>query len=82
MLEVCTAAELVGVMRLTALSMVPGATTPFPVLQGESNRGQASPRTTIQRMCQPQEAVQTQRYQPILQRDTPSGPVVGGRDKS
>ena len=29
------------------------------VLYGESNRGQASTRTTIQRMCQPQEAVQT-----------------------
>ena len=29
------------------------------VLHGESNRGQASPRTTIHRMCQPQEAVQT-----------------------
>ena len=28
------------------------------VLHGASNTGQASPRTTIQRMCQPQEAVQ------------------------
>ena len=28
------------------------------VLHGESNTSQASPRKTIQRMCQPQEAVQ------------------------
>ena len=28
------------------------------VLHGESNTSQASPRMTIQRMCQPQEAVQ------------------------
>ena len=41
------------------------------VLHGESNRGQASPRPTIQRMCQPQEAVQTQRNQTIVQRDSP-----------
>ena len=30
----------------------------FSVLHGESSTGQASPRTTIQRMCQPKEAVQ------------------------
>ena len=34
------------------------------VIYGESNRGQASPRTTIQRMCQPQEEVQIQQNQP------------------
>ena len=47
-------------------------TTATSVLHGESNRGHASPRTTIQRMCQPQEAVQTQRNQTILQCGTPA----------
>ena len=37
----------------------------------ESNTGQASPRTPTQRTCQPQEAVQPQRNQTILQPDTP-----------
>ena len=31
------------------------------VLHGESNTGQASPRKTIQRMCQPQEAEDLER---------------------
>ena len=35
------------------------ATSTFCVLHGESKRGQATPRTTIQHTCQPQEAVQT-----------------------
>ena len=47
------------------------------MLHGESNRGQASPRTTTQRMCQPQEAVQTQRNQTMLQRDTPAQKTKG-----
>ena len=42
------------------------------VLHGQSNIGQASPRTTIQCMCKPQEAVQTYRnqtkHQPIQRR--------------
>ena len=42
------------------------------VLHRESNRGQASPRTMIRRMCQPQEAVQTECNQTVLQRDTPA----------
>ena len=42
------------------------------IVYGESNRGQASPRTTLHRMCQLQEAVQTERNQTILQRDTPA----------
>ena len=39
---------------------------------GESNRGQALPGTTIQCMCKPQEAVQTQPNQTILQRNPPA----------
>ena len=42
------------------------------VFHGESNRGQASLRTTVQCMCQPQESVQTQRHQTILPHDTPA----------
>ena len=42
------------------------------VLHGESNTGQASPRTPTQRTIQPQEAVQPQRNQSILQADTPA----------
>ena len=42
------------------------------VVHGESNTSQASPRMTIQRMCQPQEAVQPQQNQIILQPDTPA----------
>ena len=49
-----------------------GLQVPILVLHGESNRGQASPRTTTQRMCQQQEAVQTIRNHTILQRDTPA----------
>ena len=42
------------------------------VLHGESSTDQASPRTPTQRTCQPQEAVQPQRNQTILQADTPA----------
>ena len=42
------------------------------VLHGESNTGQASPRTPTQRTFQPQEAVQPQQNQTILQPDTPA----------
>ena len=42
------------------------------VLHGERNTGQAAPLTPTQRMFQPQEAVQPQRNQTILQRDTPA----------
>ena len=42
------------------------------VLHGESNTGQASPRTRIQRTFQSQEAVQPQRNQTIRQPDTPA----------
>ena len=42
------------------------------VLHGESNTGQASPRTPTQRTFQPQEAVQPQRNQTILQPDSPA----------
>ena len=42
------------------------------VLHGESNTSQASPRMTIQRMCQPQEAVQPKQNQIILQPVTPA----------
>ena len=42
------------------------------MLHGESNTGQASPRTPTQRAVQPQEAVQPQRNQTILQPDTPA----------
>ena len=42
------------------------------VLPGESNTDQASPRTPTQRTFQPQEAVQPQRNQTILQADTPA----------
>ena len=45
---------------------------PVHVLHGESNTGQASPRTPTQRTFQPQEAVQPQRNQTILQPDTPA----------
>ena len=44
----------------------------FSVLHGESNTGQASPRTPTQRTIQPQEAAQPQRNQTILQPDTPA----------
>ena len=42
------------------------------VLHGESNTDRASPRTPTQRTLQPQEAVQPQRNQTILQADTPA----------
>ena len=42
------------------------------VLHGESNTDQASPRTPTQRTFQPQEAVQPQRNQTILQANTPA----------
>ena len=42
------------------------------VLHGESITDQASPRTSTQRTFQPQEAVQPQRNQTILQADTPA----------
>ena len=42
------------------------------MLHGESSTDQASPRTPTQRTCQPQEAVQPQRNQTILQADTPA----------
>ena len=42
------------------------------VLHGESNTSQASPRITIQRMCQPQEAVQPYQNQVTRQPDTPA----------
>ena len=42
------------------------------VLHGESITDQASPRTPTQRTFQPQEAVQPQRNQTILQADTPA----------
>ena len=42
------------------------------VLHGESNTSQASPRITIQRMCQPQVAVQPQQNQTKLELDTPA----------
>ena len=42
------------------------------VLHGESNTSQASLRMTIQRICQPQEAVPPQHNQVILQPDTPA----------
>ena len=42
------------------------------VLHGESITDQASPRTPTQRTFQPQEAVQHQRNQTILQADTPA----------
>ena len=42
------------------------------VLHGESNTSQASPRTPTQRTFQPQEAVQPQRNQTILQPYTPA----------
>ena len=42
------------------------------VLHGESNTGQASPRTPTQRMFQPQEAVQPKQNQTIRQPDTPA----------
>ena len=42
------------------------------VLHGESNTGQAPPRTPTQRTFQPQEAVQTQRNHTILKPDTPA----------
>ena len=37
---------------------IPRSTRAIRVLHGESNTSQASPRMTIQRMCQPQEAMQ------------------------
>ena len=42
------------------------------MLHGESITDQASPRTPTQRTFQPQEAVQPQRNQTILQADTPA----------
>ena len=42
------------------------------VLHGESITDQASPRTPTQRTFQPQEAVQPQQNQTILQADTPA----------
>ena len=42
------------------------------VLHGESNTGQASPRTPTQRTFQPQEAEQPQRNQTVLQPETPA----------
>ena len=42
------------------------------VLHGESITDQASPRTPTHRTFQPQEAVQPQRNQTILQADTPA----------
>ena len=42
------------------------------MLHGESSTRQASPRMTIQRMCQPQEAVQPYQNKVILQPDTPA----------
>ena len=42
------------------------------VLHGESITDQASPRTPTQRSFQPQEAVQPQRNQTILQAGTPA----------
>ena len=42
------------------------------LLYGESITDQASPRTPTQRTFQPQEAVQPQRNQTILQADTPA----------
>ena len=42
------------------------------VLHGESITDQASPRTPTQRTFQPQEAMQPQRNQTILQADTPA----------
>ena len=47
------------------------ATSCTEVLHGESITDQASPRTPTQRTFQPQEAVQPQRNQTILQADTP-----------
>ena len=44
----------------------------YSVLHGESNTGQASPRTPTQRTFQAQEAVQPQLNQTILQPDTPA----------
>ena len=49
-----------------------GPCVPFSVLHGESITDQASPRTPTQRTFQPQEAVQPQRNQTILQADTPA----------
>ena len=44
----------------------------FLLVHGESNTDQASPRTPTQCTFQPQEAVQPQRNQTILQPDTPA----------
>ena len=54
----------------------PRAASMWSVLHGESITDQASPRTPTQRTFQPQEAVQPQRNQTILQADTPAQQYV------
>ena len=71
-MEAGMAAVLVGVMRLLGCPYDGAWCLVCEVLHGESITDQASPRTPTQRTFQPQEAVQPQRNQTILQADTPA----------
>ena len=56
----------------SAMNQCDEAIEHYWVLHGESNIGQASPRTPTQRTIQPQESAQPQRNQTTLQPDTPA----------